>query len=158
MTTAIYAGSFDILTRGHINIIQKMAYMFSSSHILVSNNPEKKYIFSAYERLKMIEAYKKDSHFPFHCAIWDYLTIDYMKTEPNRILVRGIRNTADILDEMKLADVNRELSGIETVFIPCSNSTRNVSSSLVKELWKYGRDISPFVPAYVEEMMKGVPR
>lgn len=153
MTTAIYAGSFDIVTVGHIDIIKKACNMFKEVDILIASNPNKKYMFTPKERLEMINEIEDLN---FCVNIWSNdLVINYANRFcTNPVLVRGIRNTTDMLEEMKLADINKEIGGIDTIFIPCSNEYRNVSSSLVKELIKYNKDISKYVPRHVEEAIR----
>lgn len=153
MTTAIYAGSFDIVTVGHIDIIKKACNMFKEVDILIASNPNKKYMFTPKERLEMINEIEDLN---FCVNIWSNdLVINYANRFcTNPVLVRGIRNTTDMLEEMKLADINKEIGGIDTIFIPCSNEYRNVSSSLVKELIKYNKDISKYVPKHVEEAIR----
>lgn len=153
MTTAIYAGSFDIVTVGHINIIEKACNMFKEVDILIASNPNKKYMFTPKERLEMINEIEDLN---FCVNIWNNdLVINYANGFcKNPVLIRGIRNTTDMLEEMKLADINKEIGGVDTIFIPCSNEYRNVSSSLVKELIKYNKDISKYVPKHVEKAIR----
>ena len=162
MSTAIYAGSFDIVTVGHLDIIKKACKLFDYLHIVIADNPSKKYLFDRDERYSLLwltrnelSKEEKDS-----CVIVGYykeLICDYRWFKPycdSPVLVRGIRNTTDMLEEMKLADINKEIGGVDTIFIPCSNEYRNVSSSLIKELIKYNKDISKYVPKHVEEAIR----
>lgn len=154
MKSAIYAGSFDILTFGHANIIEKACLMFEEVHVLIANNPDKNYIFTPEERLEMFNKYFNTVSDNLRVSIWDKLVIDYAFHRESPVLIRGIRNTTDMLEEMKLADVNKEIGGVGTVFPPCDNKYRNVSSSLVRELIKYGKDVKTFVPPDVEKALK----
>jgi pantetheine-phosphate adenylyltransferase len=153
MRTAIYAGSFDILTVGHTDIIKKACNIFREVHVVVVNNPDKKYMFSIEDRIAMIKSVT--GYGSFWTNSFNGLVVEYANKYDSPILIRGIRNTTDMLEEMKLADINMELGGVETIFIPCSNDYRNVSSSLVKELIKYNRDISSYVPIEVYNFIKG---
>ena len=152
---AIYAGSFDLITNGHLDIIRKAAKIFDEVVVLVANNSDKTYIATADLRVELIEQCFLPNQKVVIVEKWDGLTIDYCKDKMDYfILIRGLRDVSDMIAEMRLADINKELSGIDTLFIPCSNNTRNISSSMVKELCKNGYDISKYVPDHIENVLK----
>ena len=156
---AVYPGSFDPITNGHLDIIKRSALIADEVYILVSNNLRKKVLFSLEERLSMLKQVLSDyKHVKIEST--DLLTVKFceelVKKENAKVfLIRGIRNTTDFNYEFNLASFNRIISNeIETIFLPCSTELSGVSSSNVKELAAFAGDVSFFVPKIVEKALK----
>ncbi|MDY2844386.1 MAG: pantetheine-phosphate adenylyltransferase [Treponema sp.] len=155
MTSAVFAGSFDPPTNGHLNIIKRASGLFDKLDVVVAFNPEKKFLFTPDERLKMLKAltaeYKNVS-----VHIWDKLIVDYAEKNNANILIRGIRNSNDFAYEFDLSLMNHNLdSKIETLFIPTEPKYVIVKSSSIKELASFGGDVSGMVPEIVnKEILK----
>ncbi len=151
MTTAVFPGSFDPLTYGHLNIIERASALFDSVDVVVAVNPNKKYLFSADERLYMVKTLVK----PYRNVtvhLWDKLIVDYAQQNDANVLLRGIRNANDFSYEFDLSLMNHNLnSSIETLFIPTDQKYVIVKSSSIKELAMFGGDISEMVPPLVAE-------
>lgn len=145
---AIYPGSFDPLTMGHVDIIQRALPLFDSIVICVSNSSEKKYLFSSEERKELIqECFQNDK---IQVSINEGLTVQKAKEVGATYIVRGIRTYMDMEYEKTMDTMNRTLyPDIETVFLFASNSLSNISSSLVKEVASLKGNVSNFVPSNV---------
>ena len=145
MTRAVFAGSFDPPTNGHINIIQRAAALFDFVDVVIAVNSEKKYLFSQ----KMI----KDLVEPLSnvCVnIYSGLVVEYAKQTGAKVLIRGIRGDADFSYEFELSMMNRMLNpAVETLFIPAEQKYLLLKSSTIKELAALGGDISEMVPPEV---------
>lgn len=151
MISAVFAGTFDPPTNGHLNIIKRASRLFDNLDVVVAFNPEKKFLFTPDERLKMLKILTKDyKNVSVH--IWDKLVVDYAEQNHANILIRGIRNTNDFSYEFDLSLMNHSLNpNIETVFIPTEPKYAIVKSSSIKELAAFGGDISTMVPEIVKE-------
>jgi pantetheine-phosphate adenylyltransferase len=154
MTKAIYAGTFDPITTGHLDIIKRSMQFCDELIIGVGINSSKKTMFSEAEREKQISValysiYKKDDFFQIaniKVQSFNGLLVDFAKELKATILVRGIRSVSDFEYEINLANINKVLAPqIETVFLPTSPELAVVSSSMVKEIAKHGGDVSKFV-------------
>ncbi|MDQ6711214.1 MAG: pantetheine-phosphate adenylyltransferase [Candidatus Dormibacteraeota bacterium] len=154
MTTAIYPGTFDPLTHGHLDIINRAAGIFDRVVIAVSENPSKQPLFTAEERIAMIRP--SIAEMPsVEVGSYDGLTIDFARHVGARVIVRGLRAVSDFESEFQMAMMNRRLEpDVTTVFIPTSLRHLFLSSSLIKELTAFGGDITEFVPASVVEPLK----
>ncbi|MGN0241739.1 MAG: pantetheine-phosphate adenylyltransferase [Candidatus Weimeria sp.] len=146
MRTAIYPGSFDPITFGHLDIIKRSASMFDRLVVGVLNNSAKKSLFSVDERVAMIESLTKD--YPnVEVDSFDGLMIDYAKQIGASVVIRGLRAVTDFEYELQIAQTNRvESPDIDTVFLTTSLKYSYLSSTIVKEFASYGGDISKFVP------------
>ncbi len=149
MTSAVFAGSFDPPTNGHLNIIRRASGLFDKLDVVVAFNPDKKSLFTPEERLEMLKsltaAFKNVS-----VHIWDKLIVDYAEKNDANVLIRGIRNTNDFAYEFDLSLMNRNLDPkIETLFIPTEPKYVIVKSSSIKELASFGGDVSEMVPEIV---------
>lgn len=153
MKKAIYAGAFDPFTNGHLDIVQRGAKLFDQVMIVVAVSPNKKALIPIEERKKLIgEIFKNEPNIQVDC--WDGLIIDYAKKNQFQFLLRGLRPTGDFESEFQMASMNARLySNIETFFLPTSEDLFYVSSSLVKEIYGHGGDISPFVPREINEYL-----
>ena len=154
MAKAIFPGSFDPLTYGHLNIIERASRIFDEIDVVVAHNVNKKYMFSADERLRMVKELTKDfKNVTAHVS--EKLIVDYAKECGANVLLRGIRNSIDFFYEFDLSLMNKNLSSeIETVFIPTDQKFLTIKSSSIKELASFGGNISGMVPEIVVEAMK----
>lgn len=154
MKKAIYPGSFDPLTNGHLNIIKRASNMFDEVVVAIGNNSKKNGMFTPKERLALIEECIK----PFSnvsAKLYDSLTVDFMKEQSSNIIIRGIRDTKDFEYEQEIANLNEMMdSNIETVLLFANHDFELISSTNVKEIHSFGGDISKFVPAPVEKAMR----
>jgi pantetheine-phosphate adenylyltransferase len=155
MCKAIYAGTFDPITMGHMDVIHRSMRFCKQLVIAVGINPAKKTMFSEEERIKQIDtAIIKGVDFLTATNIevksFQGLLVDYAKEIGARVLIRGIRSVSDFEYEINLANINKTLApNIETVFLPTSPELAVVSSSMVKEIARHNGDISRFVPAHI---------
>ena len=154
MIKAVFAGSFDPPTNGHLDIIQRTSRLFDEVDVLISVNPEKKYMFSEEERLTLLkELVKNYDNVQVH--IWKGLIVNYARDNGANVLIRGIRSTNDFAYEFDLAHMNQNLNPeIETLFVPTKEKYAIVKSSSIKELARFGGDISRMVPKSVEKALK----
>lgn len=154
MSIAVFPGSFDPPTNGHLNIIQRASTMFDSIDVVIAVNSEKKSLFSQEERFSMLkELVKPYKNVTVH--IWEGLIVNYAKKTGARILLRGIRNTIDFSYEFELSLMNHNLNNeIETLFIPTDQKYLLLKSSSIKELARFGGNISEMVPPFVEDALR----
>jgi len=145
---AIFPGSFDPLTLGHVDIINRALPLFNEIVIAIGTNSSKKYMFSLEERISFIKKTYKDNP-KITVTSYKGLTIDYCKEINVDFILRGLRNPADFEFEKAIAQTNRTLSQIETVFLLTSAETSYISSSIVREILKYNGDVSLLVPKAV---------
>ncbi|SFA85160.1 Phosphopantetheine adenylyltransferase [Flavobacterium swingsii] len=148
MRKAIFPGSFDPLTLGHLDIIKRSIPLFDEIIIAIGVNAEKKYMFSLEERKQFIEETFKDE--PSVSVItYEGLTIDLCKKHHAAFILRGLRNPADFEFEKAIAHTNRRLSKIETIFLLTAASTSFISSSIVRDVIRNGGDYKVLVPEAV---------
>ena len=153
MITAVFPGSFDPPTYGHLNIIERARTIFGRLHVVVAINKGKHCLFSSEERVQMLEELTSQWD-NVRVSTWDTLIVDYAKGPEASVLVRGVRNIGDFSYEFDLALLNRGLdSKVETVFIPTDPKYFVLSSSSIKELAHFGGDISTMVPPLVAEAL-----
>lgn len=155
MSRAIYPGSFDPVTYGHLDIIKRSTEMFDEVIVGVLNNSAKHPLFSAEERQQMLVEAVKDFN-NVKVIGFEGLLVDYMAKHDISVIIRGLRAITDFDYELQIAQSNRKVSGdnIDTVFLTTSIEYAYLSSSIVKEYAKYGTDVSDFVPEFVEERLK----
>jgi pantetheine-phosphate adenylyltransferase len=151
----VYPGSFDPITLGHIDIIQRIAKQFDEVIILVSEAPEKKSLFSAAERIRFIEKSLPQIK-NIKVEVNSGLTVDYCRKNSIHVIVRGLRAVIDFEYEMTMASMNRKLAPeIETMLIFASPESYFISSRGVKEVARFGGDLSGLVPPLlIPELMK----
>lgn len=151
---AIYAGSFDPVTHGHLDVMKRGSKLFDHLTVAVSRNPDKKYLFTPEERKTMIKELIKDIP-NVDVVIFDGLVVNLAKKLGARALLRGIRTFSDYEYELQMALTNRSLaSEIETVFVMPSEDYSFLSSSMVKQAVLLGGDLSRFVPKNVLVCLK----
>ena len=147
MSTAIYPGSFDPMTLGHLDIIERSSRIVDELNVAVLKNNAKNPLFSADERVSMIKE-MTESMPNVTVASFDGLLVDYMKEINATIIVRGLRAVTDFEYELQIAQTNHvENPEVETIFLTTSLQYSYLSSTIVKEFASYGGDISKFVPA-----------
>ena len=148
MKRAVFPGSFDPITLGHLDIVERSIPLFDDIIIGVGTNSEKKYMFSLKKRMDFIEEtfsnYNKIS-----VSQYEGLTIDFCKKIQADFIIRGLRNPADFEFEKAIAHTNRKLSGIETVFMLTAAKTSFISSSIVREIISNQGDYKQLVPSSV---------
>lgn len=153
MTTAIYAGSFDPITKGHVSIVRSGLVAFDRIIVAVVINPNKKSLFSIDERKELIAA-SLDADPRVEVDSFEGLLADYARKKKVRVVLRGLRGVADFEYELQMANMNRNLNTeMETVFI-MANDYFYVSSSLVKEAAVLGGDVSSVVPESVAKKLR----
>lgn len=146
MKKAIYPGSFDPVTFGHLDIIKRSSRLFDEIVVAVLNNSQKNSLFSADERVTMIRDLVKE--YPnVSVASFEGLTVDFAKQIGANVVVRGLRAVTDFEYELQIAQVNHvEYSDLETIFLTTSLNYSYLSSSVVREFASHGGDITKFVP------------
>ena len=156
MKISIYPGSFDPITNGHIDIIERASKISDKLIVSVLNNVEKKSLFTVDERVQMIKESTK--HFQnVEVDSFDGLLVDYAKSKNANIIIRGLRAVTDFEYELQIAHANRTISDgwLDTIFITSSMEFAYLSSSVVKEIASFGGDISLCVPPSIEEEVIG---
>jgi len=149
MKKAVFPGSFDPLTLGHVDIIKRALPLFDEIIIAVGVNASKKYMFSLQQRMSFIaNIFKRESK--IKVDKYDSLTVAYCKSKNADFILRGLRNPADFEFEKAIAQTNRRLSGIETVFLLTSAETSFISSSIIRDIIRNGGDVSTLVPPSVK--------
>ncbi len=150
MKRAVFPGSFDPITNGHVDVINRALPLFDEIIIAIGTNTDKKYMFPLEDRRKFIEETFKDEP-KVKVDVYQGLTIDYCKEKEADFLLRGLRNPADFEFEKAIAHANRLVSGIETVFLLTAVDTSFISSSIVRDFIRNNGDYSLLVPAAVRK-------
>ena len=150
---AVYPGTFDPVTYGHIDIIKRAAKIYDKVIVAVAHNEDKNPLFSVEERVSMIE----DSVRPLkNVTVDDFngLVVDYVRNKGSRVMIRGLRMISDFESEFQMALTNRKLSGdVETIFMMPNESYSYISSKLMKEAAKLGADVKNFIPKKVQILL-----
>jgi pantetheine-phosphate adenylyltransferase len=155
MAIAVYPGSFDPITFGHIDIATRAAKLFDTVHLLVVHNPAKDPKLSLEKRVELVKGVLAAVPGKFVVdSLASGLLVDYCRSISAQALVKGVRTNVDLDYELPMAQVNRDLSGIETVFLPADPAHGFISSSLVKQVADLGGDISKYVPELVVKALK----
>lgn len=151
---AIYPGSFDPITNGHIDIAERALQVFDEVHLAIFINPEKNPLFTESEKIALIKSlFKKTPR--IHVVSFKGLLSDYANQTKIFTIIRGLRAVSDFDYEFQFALTNRKLnSKLETIFLMTDSRYAYLSSSLVKQLVGFSADISPFVPKQVEDALK----
>tara|TARA_B100001750_G_scaffold245119_1_gene263972 strand:- start:1216 stop:1698 length:483 start_codon:yes stop_codon:yes gene_type:complete len=153
MRRAIYPGSFDPITNGHLDIIDRATMIFDELIIAITSSTSKKGMFSLDERLSMIESIVEDNK-KIKVIIFEGLLIDFAKNYQSSIIIRGLRVLSDFEYEFKMALMNRSLdSNINTLFMMPHEKYTHISSSLVKEVTLLGGNVSQYVPQIVQNKL-----
>ena len=145
----LFPGSFDPVTLGHLDVIRRAAKIFDTVVVGVLHNPDKQGLFSVEQRMDMLR--RSCADIPnVEIIAWPGLLARLTKETGIRVVVRGVRNTADLESETTMAHINGRLDpGLETVFLPASPGRADVSASMVRQLAAFGADISDYVPSQV---------
>ena len=149
MKKAVFPGSFDPVTLGHTDIIDRALPLFDEIILAIGVNADKKYMYSLEDRVKFLEeTYKNEAK--IRVKTYKGLTVDFCKTENAEFILRGLRNTIDMEFEKTIGQANFKMSGIETLFLISSSGKGFISSSVVRDIKKNGGDYSFMVPEAVE--------
>lgn len=153
MKIAVVPGSFDPITNGHLDIVKRAAKIFDLIHVVVLDNSAKTSLFTVEERMEMIRKSTEDLD-NVKIDSFGGLLVEYVKTVNATVIVRGLRAVSDFEYEMQIASVNRVLDEeVETFFVMTQNKYSFLSSSIVKEVAKFGGDITELVPAHVADTL-----
>lgn len=155
---AVYPGSFDPVTRGHLDIAVRAASLFSELHVVVVHNPSKSPRFSSEQRVELIRASLAEMDLPKGANVTvdtldGGLLVDYCRMIGAKALVKGVRTNVDLDYELPMAQVNRDLAVVETVFIPADPIHGHISSSLVKQVADLAGSVEKYVTAPVAQAL-----
>jgi len=154
MFKAVFPGSFDPPTFGHLNIIERAAMIFDELVVVVADNRQKKYLFPVEERLEMMKEIAKPVG-NARVTSWDSLIVEFLKKEDIRLLIRGVRGMDDFSYEFELSMMNKAMHPhIETLFMTTESKYIVLRSSSIKELASFHGDVSQMVPPLVAEALK----
>jgi pantetheine-phosphate adenylyltransferase len=146
-------GSFDPITFGHLDIVERASSIFDEVVIAVMVNQTKKTLFTVEERMEMTK--EVTSKFPnVKVDSWSGLLVDYCKKNEISIIVKGLRAVTDFDYELQMSQINLQLQGVETLFLSTAPAHSFLSSSLVKEIASHGGDVSSYIPAVLLERLK----
>jgi pantetheine-phosphate adenylyltransferase len=154
---AVVPGSFDPVTLGHLDVIERAAGIFDELHVLVVHNPAKAALLPIAQRVSLIEQSVREAGLPSNILVTSWsvgLLVDYCTEVGASVLVKGIRSQVDVAYETPMAIVNRDLAGVETVFMLPGPAHAHVSSSLVRQVASLGGDVSPYVPPAVAKYLQ----
>jgi len=150
---AIYPGSFDPVTYGHIDLIKRAQEIFSEVIVAVAHNPHKKPLFSVKERVRMLKVATAGMK-GVEISDFNGLVVDYARKQKIKVLIRGVRMISDFEYEFQMALTNRKIApDIETIFLMPHESYSYLSSRLLKEAASLGADLSSFVPDFIEKAL-----
>ncbi len=157
--TALYAGSFDPVTNGHLDVVRQAVRLADRLVLAIGVHPGKTPLFPVEERLAMLTEtcgpLAKAAGVELACLTFDDLVMSLAQREGATLLIRGLRDSTDFDYEMQMAGMNRAMApGVQTVFLPASPAVRPITATLVRQIGKMGGDISSFVPASVAARMK----
>ncbi len=149
MKRAVFPGSFDPITLGHVDILERALPLFDEIILGIGTNADKKYMFSLEDRVRFLEeTFKNEAK--IKVMTYKGLTVDFCKQENAAFILRGLRNTIDLEFEKTIGQTNYKMSGIETVFLISSSGKGHISSSVVRDVRKNGGDFSFMVPEVVK--------
>jgi len=154
---AVVPGSFDPVTLGHLDVIARAAQMFDELHVLVVHNPGKTALIPFADRVSLIKDAIADAGIRGSVVVTSWsvgLLVDYCTEVGASVLVKGVRGQTDLVYETPMAIVNRDLAGVETVFLLPNPEHAHVSSSLVRQVASLGGDVRPYVPGAVARFLR----
>jgi pantetheine-phosphate adenylyltransferase len=156
---ALYPGSFDPVTNGHLDVVKHAVGLCDRLIVAIGVNPGKKPLFSIEERLDMVRAIfepvAKQADCAFDCTIYDNLTVTAAQKVGATIMIRGLRDGTDLDYEMQMTGMNESMApDVHTVFLPASVSVRPITATLVRQIAQMGGDVSAFVPPSVAASLK----
>lgn len=153
MTLAICPGSFDPVTYGHLDIIERAARHFDGVLVAILRNPSKQALFTVEECIEMLE--RSSTEFPnVRVDAFEGLLVDYARNQGASVIIKGLRAVSDFDYEIQMAHMNTRLTGIETYFLPTSTDYSYLSSSLVRDVARYGGNVEGLVPDHVVAALK----
>ncbi|HYI34351.1 MAG TPA: pantetheine-phosphate adenylyltransferase [Glaciibacter sp.] len=155
---AVVPGSFDPVTLGHLDVIERAAGLFDELHVLVVHNPGKTALLPIAQRVSLLERSIRDAGLPSNVIVasWSVgLLVDYCREVGASVLVKGVRSQVDFAYETPMAIVNRNLAAVETIFMLPDPAHAHVSSSLVRQVASLGGDVAPYVPQAVADFLQG---
>lgn len=152
MPISVCPGSFDPVTYGHVDIVSRAAALFDKVIVAVLVNDSKRNLFSVDERIEMLNQTAAQLN-GAEVSSFSGLLVDFCAEQHATTIVKGLRATGDFAYELQMAQMNANLTGVETVFLPTSPKWSFVSSSLVREVARFGGDVSGLVPSYVLERL-----
>lgn len=158
MKIAVYPGSFDPITYGHLDILERGAKIFDKVIVAVLINSAKQPLFSVEERKQMIQIAVEQANYSVSVEVdsFEGLLVDYLRKKNIHVILRGLRAISDFEYELQVASINRKLAhDIETLFLMTNNMHSFISSGNVKEIAKYGGDVADLVPEHVATALKG---
>lgn len=147
---ALCPGTFDPVTNGHLDIIERASRLFDPVVVAVLENPAKRHLFTVEERVGMLKEALHDLP-SVEIGSFSGLLVDYAKERGIRAIVKGLRAVTDFDYELQMAQMNSEMGGIETFFVSTSPQWSYLSSSLIKEIARFGGDVSRLVPPHVAD-------
>ena len=153
MRRAVCPGSFDPVTNGHVDVIARAAALYDELVVAVLVNPGKAGLFSLEERMELLRDSLSDLP-NVSVDSFEGLLVDYCKAHDLPVVVKGLRAVGDFEYELQMAQMNRELAGVETLFVPTAPQVGHLSSSLVKQIAAFGGDVSRFVPTVVDARLR----
>jgi len=154
---AVVPGSFDPVTLGHLDVIERAAGIFDQLHVLVVHNPGKTALLPIAQRVSLLQEAIAASGAADNILVTSWsvgLLVDYCTDVGASVLVKGIRSQVDVAYETPMAIVNRDLAGVETIFMLPDPAHAHVSSSLVRQVASLGGDVTPYVPRVVADYLK----
>lgn len=152
---AIFPGSFDPLTNGHLDVIERGIKLFDELVVAVGRSPVKNQLFTPEERVEMIAELIEQKNMPgVSVESFEGLTVEYAAEKKADVILRGLRSLTDVQYEFQLAMTNRAVAGIETVFIMTSEQFGFTSSTLIREVASLGGDLSNLIPKNIHERLK----
>lgn len=155
MRTAVYPGTFDPVTNGHLDVIERSLKLFDKLFVVVADNPNKTPTFEASERVEMLKQSLKEHGTKVEVEYYNGLLLDYVVKKKSNVVIRGLRAVSDFEFEFQRAQFNREFANdIETIFIMTKDDYAFVSSSIVREIAMFGGSVKGFVPEIVEKKLK----
>jgi len=144
---AVYPGTFDPITRGHLDVIQRGLRLFSRVIVAVATHPEKKPLFDVQERVEMIREAMGEKTGRLEVDSFEGLLVDFVRAKRATVVLRGLRSVTDFEYELQMAQMNREMEPeVETLFIPAGLDVNFLSSTLIKEIARSGGDVSEWLP------------
>jgi pantetheine-phosphate adenylyltransferase len=149
---AVCPGSFDPVTNGHVDVISRAAALYDELVVAVLVNPGKAGLFSVDERMALLREAVADVP-NVTVDSFQGLLVDYCRSNDIPVIVKGLRAVSDFEYELQMAQMNRELAGVETLFVPTAPQVGHLSSSLVKQIAIFGGDVSGLVPKAVQERL-----
>ena len=157
MATIVYPGTFDPITRGHLDLVRRASKIFSKVIIAVARNTQKKPLFSLDERLELCSRTVVEENYavPVEVLGFEHLLIEFIRSQKSQFILRGMRAVSDFELEFQLASANRSLApDVETIFIMPDTKYAFISSSLVREVAMHYGDVRAFVPELVAEQLE----